>query len=77
MYYRYMKAVREAEHDRKTAEMLANHGFVEQQVHQAFVDPNDPTTLYLTQPVGNDARLPDVPVYASNYGKDEAYAPLV
>lgn len=77
IYYRFLKEVRAAEHDRKRAEELANHGVVKEQVNHAFVDPNDPTTLYLTQPVGDDARLPHVPVYAANYGKDESYAPLV
>lgn len=77
IYYRFMKAVREAEHDRKRAEELANHGVVKQTVNHAFVDPNDPTTLYLTQAVGEDARLPNVPVYAANYGSNESYAPLV
>lgn len=77
IFYRFIKAVREAEHDRKRAEELANHGVIQDAVNHAFVDPNDPTTLYLTQPVGNDARLSSVPVYAANYGSDEAYAPLV
>lgn len=77
MYFRFLKAVREAEHDRKRAEELANHGAVKETVNQAFVDPSDPTTIYLVQPVEDSARLPNVPVYAANYGKDEAYAPLV
>lgn len=72
-----MKAVRDAEHDRKRAEELANHGVMQETVNHAFVDPNDPTTLYLTQAVGEDARLPNVPVYAANYGSNESYAPLV
>lgn len=41
---------------------------------RAFVDPNDPSTVYLTQPVDESARLlQPAPAYAANYGRDEAY----
>ena len=39
---------------------------------RAFVDPNDPTTVYLTQPAEEDQRLPERPIYAANYGHDDA-----
>jgi hypothetical protein len=42
-----------------------------------FVDPNDPTTIYLSQPVDESQRLAYQPVYAANYGKDEKpYEPM-
>lgn len=46
-------------------------------IGQAFVDPNDPTTVFLSQPITEDHRLPEAPKYAANYGVDESYAPLV
>lgn len=36
----------------------------------AFVDPNDPTTLYLSQPV--QQQLPEQPRYSPLYGQDDA-----
>ena len=72
-----MKLVRAAEHDRRAREELANHSVMNEQTSQAFVDPNDPTHIFLTQPVGPETRLPNAPVYAANYGEDEAYAPMV
>eukprot|EP01026_Neomeris_dumetosa_P031493 TRINITY_DN24970_c0_g2_i1.p1 TRINITY_DN24970_c0_g2~~TRINITY_DN24970_c0_g2_i1.p1 ORF type:complete len:215 (-),score=23.93 TRINITY_DN24970_c0_g2_i1:228-872(-) len=39
----------------------------------AFVDPNDPTHVYLTQPVEESQRLPEAPVYAANFGQPETY----
>lgn len=50
--------------------------YTQQLVHQAFVDPNDPSTVYLTQPVDNSQRLNQQPVYAPNYGVDERYEPM-
>lgn len=42
-----------------------------------FVDPNDPSTIYLSQPVDESQRLSYQPVYAANYGKDEKpYEPM-
>lgn len=40
-------------------------------VSRAFVDPNDPSTVYLSQPVGEAQRLSQQPVYAANYGREE------
>eukprot|EP01024_Parvocaulis_polyphysoides_P050418 TRINITY_DN4907_c0_g3_i1.p1 TRINITY_DN4907_c0_g3~~TRINITY_DN4907_c0_g3_i1.p1 ORF type:complete len:232 (-),score=35.73 TRINITY_DN4907_c0_g3_i1:448-1107(-) len=39
----------------------------------AFVDPNDPTHVYVTQPVDDSQRLQQTPVYAANYGQEETY----
>jgi len=49
---------------------------VQELVHKAFVDPNDPSTIYLSQPVDDSQRLSYQPVYAANYGKDEKYEPM-
>lgn len=47
---------------------------VEALQRKAFVDPSDPSTVYLTQPVDESARLlQPAPAYAASYGKDEAY----
>mmetsp|Transcript_10745 Transcript_10745/g.29518 ORF Transcript_10745/g.29518 Transcript_10745/m.29518 type:complete len:219 (+) Transcript_10745:76-732(+) len=40
---------------------------------RAFVDPNDPTTIFITQPVDESQRLREAPRYAANYGVDEKY----
>eukprot|EP00798_Chlamydomonas_sp_ICE-L_P008155 gene8155-1408_t len=47
--------------------------FAEGLVSRAFVDPNDPSTIYLSQPVDESLRLPTAPKYAANYGEDESY----
>lgn len=41
----------------------------------AFVDPQDPTVLYLAQPLVPPSPAPP-PKYAANYGQDEKYEPL-
>jgi hypothetical protein len=69
--------VRAAEHDRRAREELANQGIMSEQTSQAFVDPKDPTTIFLTQPVGPETRLASAPAYAANYGQDERYEPMV
>lgn len=76
LYYRFLKLVRASEHDRRAREELANHSMMNEQSSQAFVDPNDPTKIFLTQPVGPESRLASAPAYASNYGQDEVYAPM-
>lgn len=44
-------------------------------MNQAFVDPNDPSKLFLTQPVDDKQRIP-APVYSPQYGQPEpAYEP--
>ena len=39
--------------------------------HCSFVDPGDPSTLYLAQPVAAGDVLREQPVYAADYGKEE------
>lgn len=47
---------------------------VEALQRKAFVDPSDPSTVYLTQPVDESSRLlHPAPAYAANYGSDERY----
>eukprot|EP00882_Tetradesmus_deserticola_P017096 GHRQ01018294.1.p1 GENE.GHRQ01018294.1~~GHRQ01018294.1.p1 ORF type:complete len:140 (+),score=22.14 GHRQ01018294.1:76-495(+) len=41
-----------------------------------FVDPNDPSTVYLSQPAAESQRLQYQPTYAPNYGQDEKYEPM-
>jgi hypothetical protein len=41
-----------------------------------FVDPNDPSTIYLSQPAAESQRLQYQPTYAPNYGQDEKYEPM-
>ena len=43
----------------------------------AFVDPGDPTVIYLSTPPAVEAQRLDqqAPKYASNYGADEKYEP--
>jgi len=54
----------------------ASFAEVDKMVHTAFVDPSDPTKVFLSQPVEEEKRLKDPPVYAPNYGKDGAYEPM-
>lgn len=44
--------------------------------HTRFVDPNDPSTVYLSQPVDESQRLHYQPTYAANYGAAEKYEPM-
>lgn len=44
--------------------------------HCRFVDPADPSTIFISQPVDDSQRLPSQPKYAQNYGQDEAYEPM-
>ena len=38
------------------------------------MDPNDPSTIYITQPVTDESKkLAERPKYAANYGEDEQY----
>jgi hypothetical protein len=50
--------------------------FVGNLVNKAFVDPNDPTRVYLAQPVDDSQRLNYQPTYAANYGHEERYEPM-
>lgn len=74
MYYALVARARRAEAAvKQPAEVVEE---ITKMAQTAFVDPNDPTTIYLTQPVGEGQRLQEQPRYASNYGADEAYEPI-
>lgn len=77
LYGNFIALARAAEVDRRKQEELRSEDQTAQALKHAYVDPNDPTSLYLTQPFGEDARLLNTPVYASNYGAEEKYEPLV
>eukprot|EP00879_Flechtneria_rotunda_P001965 GHRR01002139.1.p1 GENE.GHRR01002139.1~~GHRR01002139.1.p1 ORF type:complete len:214 (+),score=59.35 GHRR01002139.1:188-829(+) len=57
----------------KQAPLTQTTQAVQEIVHKAFVDPNDPSTVYLSQPVDESQRLQYQPTYAANYGQDEKY----
>jgi hypothetical protein len=40
-------------------------------MNQAFIDPSDPSKVFLTQPVPDTQRIP-APVYSPQYGQPEA-----
>lgn len=81
LYFHFITAAREADRNRRgqagAAKMAAQQQQtpVQEHMQQAFVDPNDPTSLFLTQPVAQTTQ--EAPKYASNYGKDESYAPMI
>ena len=78
LYFRFLAAARQAERDRRSveaAQAAAAPAAVHETMHQAFVDPNDPTKIFLTQPVAATTAPP--PKYAANYGQDEVYQPLL
>ncbi|CAL5228893.1 g12110 [Coccomyxa viridis] len=43
----------------------------EEMLSRAFVDPNDPSQIYLTTPVKDSERLPTAPVYAANFSQTQ------
>ena len=47
-------------------------------VVRRFVDPSDPTKVFLTSPVDEAHRAPSAPVYAPNYAatQHERYQPM-
>jgi WW domain-binding protein 2 len=77
LYCNFIALARAAEVDRRKRDELNSESAAFDTMKHALVDPNDPTRLYLTQPVGEDARLSEAPVYAANYGADEEYEPLI
>lgn len=75
LYFTFVNAARQADRNRRNSGAALNQVQVQEHMQQAFVDPNDPTSLFLTQPV--TATTPSAPTYAANYGEDEKYAPLI
>lgn len=62
------RASQESQENRVQTQAILNN-----MVSSAFVDPNDPTTVYLVQPADDVHRLTQQPKYAANYGQDEKY----
>uniref|UniRef100_A0A7S0RKJ1 Uncharacterized protein n=1 Tax=Chlamydomonas leiostraca TaxID=1034604 RepID=A0A7S0RKJ1_9CHLO len=81
LYYtlsvRAKNALEEAQAAHRRGPVDANPApYAEGLVQRAFVDPSDPTTVYLAQPaVPPESRVKQAPKYAANYGEDEAYEP--
>eukprot|EP00210_Caulerpa_lentillifera_P008316 g7935.t1 len=74
MYMRQLRRVESNTHNPvETSRPAAPVAPPSELIAQAFVDPNDPSTLILTQPV--TAHL-DPPIYSKDYGKDEKYEPM-
>jgi len=76
LFYALAERARKADLAARQGTLQQNKEVVDGIVHKAFVDPNDPSTIYLTQPVDDSQRLNHQPVYAANYGKDEKYQPM-
>lgn len=76
LYFTFITAAREADRNqRQSGAAPKPQPEIQAQMNQAFVDPDDPTAIYLTQPVTKTTA--QAPVYAKNYGQDEKYEPLV
>ncbi|KAF6256827.1 hypothetical protein COO60DRAFT_1527353 [Scenedesmus sp. NREL 46B-D3] len=67
---------RKADAAQRRASLAQTAPAVEELVHKAFVDPSDPSTIYLSQPAAESQRLQYQPTYAPNYGRDEKYQPM-
>lgn len=77
MFYALCERAKKADAAAKQPASLAqNTQAVQELVHKAFVDPNDPSTVYLSQPVDESQRLQYQPTYAANYGQEEKYEPM-
>jgi WW domain-binding protein 2 len=75
LYFTFVNAARQADRNRRNSAVALSQVQVQEHMQQAFVDPSDPTSLFLTQPV--TATTQAAPQYAANYGQDEKYAPLI
>eukprot|EP00195_Chlamydomonas_chlamydogama_P002390 CAMPEP_0202922856 /NCGR_PEP_ID=MMETSP1392-20130828/78143_1 /ASSEMBLY_ACC=CAM_ASM_000868 /TAXON_ID=225041 /ORGANISM="Chlamydomonas chlamydogama, Strain SAG 11-48b" /LENGTH=224 /DNA_ID=CAMNT_0049616509 /DNA_START=50 /DNA_END=724 /DNA_ORIENTATION=+ len=71
-------ALNTGQHMARTAQVEPNpESYAQGLASKAFVDPSDPTKIYLSQPVDESQRLPDRPKYAANYGQDEVYEDML
>lgn len=77
LYFTFITSAREAERNQRGAGSAGppKQPDLHAQMNQAFVDPNDPTQLFLSQPVPQ--RTEQAPAYARNYGQDEKYQPMI
>eukprot|EP00775_Hariotina_reticulata_P002184 gene2184-2502_t len=77
LFYALVERAKKADAASKQGSLAQNTQVVQELVHKAFVDPNDPSTVYLSQPVDESQRLQYQPTYAANYGKDDKpYEPM-
>lgn len=73
LYYALGQRARRADQAARQAGPGKVQEEMQRMAHTAFVDPNDPTNIYLTQPISDDQKLKEQPKYAANYGADEKY----
>ena len=77
-FQRQRKAEREA---REAESHSATPSDWEGRLKRAFVDPSDPSTIFLAQPANLPEVLPTAPqyeeIFAPNYGVDEEYEPII
>eukprot|EP00882_Tetradesmus_deserticola_P002287 GHRQ01002441.1.p1 GENE.GHRQ01002441.1~~GHRQ01002441.1.p1 ORF type:complete len:213 (+),score=79.22 GHRQ01002441.1:234-872(+) len=76
LFYALTERARKADAAQRRASLAQTAPAVQELVHKAFVDPNDPSTVYLSQPAAESQRLQYQPTYAPNYGQDEKYEPM-
>ena len=74
LYFQFMEQARQTARAQQLSPAAAAE--INGGIATAFVDPSDPTTLFLTQPVEDEHRIQSRPVYAPEYGRDEAYEPM-
>lgn len=69
LYYSFSEAAQSRQQQQQGTHSSANPINM---VATAFVDPGDPSKLILTQPTP-EATAPAAPLFAANFGQDEAY----
>ncbi len=70
LFFRLLEEMQEACKHHRPSQV---QGKIQDTVATAFVDPSDPSKIFLTQPHSDDDRIPTAPAYATNYGQDEVY----
>jgi len=77
LYYAMVDAAKKAAAQRMHFQATReSEQYVRDVASKAYIDPNDPTTVYLTEPVHESQRLSECPKYAANYNADEKYEPM-
>lgn len=75
LYFTFITTARDMDRNQRQAGQPAKKPDVQSHMSQAFVDPGDPTQIYLTAPISQTTS--QAPQYAQNYGQDEQYQPMV
>lgn len=70
LFFRLLEEMQEAYTQHRSSQ---THNKIQDTVATAFVDPSDPSRIFLTQPHDESDRIPTAPAYAPNYGQDEIY----